>query len=1264
MLRLPACTRLGFLFALLTTSVAVAQDRVTSAPDTARVRTLRGYVHPQARPDMDRGPADPAMQLGRAMLTLTPAQGLEDFLRAQQTPNSPDYHRWLTPEQFAQHFAPTGNDQAKIVAWLESQGLRVQTIARGGQAILFSGSVAAVAKAFRTEFHTFEAAGKLHFANTKEPSIPLAFERVVSGVRGFNDFRLAPMLKRPLKRANPAFTTAGGDHNLAPEDVATIYNLAPLYAAGFDGTGQTIAVLGQTDINLADIRAFRKRFNLPDNDPRVVLFGTDPGFSAADEPEADLDLEWAGAIARNAEIVYVNSTDVISSLFYAIDNNLAPVISLSYGGCEAENTPDLRNFAQQANAQGITWVNSSGDSGAAGCDFSSPTPQATKGNVVSYPASIPEVTAIGGTTLNEGTSKYWAATNTQGGGSALGYIPETAWNDSKSRNELAAGGGGASVFYPKPFWQSAPGVPNDGARDIPDISFAASPDHDGYLAQTQGGPAIFGGTSVGTPVFAGLVGILNQYLVAKGTLTQPGLGNVNPVLYRLAQSAPFVYHDVLTGDIREPCAQGTPDCVNGFLGYSAGPGYDLATGLGSLDAWQLAKQWNTGVTSTTSLVATPAAAALTEIVTLTATVTAGGTSRPTGTVVFLSSYNILGTVSLTPGPGSSAIATLGVPMVRIAEGIGTVSALYNGDGVVGASGGTSFVDLQIPTDRSLVVPSIDPNPVYQFGTSWVFSITLQELAGFPTKVTGITFDGDPVPLTVLPRSNLPAFGFVQATLSNPVGITPTAGAHVFTFSGQDVGSVGNIGKVWTQSVTAVFLPSNAPALAPSILLTSAPRNVLQNPSADPACEWSQQLLVQEQGGFLTTLSRLTVSGTNMTGQIQQIFGTTRLAPWGTLTGTVCWAAKTVTPTKTFTLSGTGEIGAVSSVATATYTNAAANSAGTPAALGLSQKALSFSVPDASQTRTATIDLTFTGGDSVWTVDPFPANRTTRWLTVSPNSGQGPGRVTVKVSAAGLSVGAYRAYLIFQATNAFPQSVMVPVTLVIGASNTLSLSGISNAASFGSNAAPGSQMRVIGLNLAPNAAQTAKVPLNLTLAGVSATVNNVTAPLFSVAPGQINLQIPYETSPGSAIVAINSNGDIVSQEIPVAIAAPGIFANQNRFLVPVSAALPGDTLALYMTGEGDVTPTLATGDGPPTATPVSLLPRPRLPVTVTVAGIQAPVVFRGQLSGAAGVCQVNFTLPQGTPPGVQSVVVTVGGISSPPVNLTVMPEPNLSQTVLK
>ncbi|HVW87073.1 MAG TPA: protease pro-enzyme activation domain-containing protein [Bryobacteraceae bacterium] len=1229
------------LFSLTIASVSGAQDRIAGRVDSTRIRPLRGYVHPMARPDADQGPADSAMPISSGVLLLRPAAGLDAFLIRQQTPGSPEYRRWLTPDEFGARFGSSGNDTAKIVAWMESQGLRVENIARGGLWISFSGTAGSVGKAFRTEIHRYRAGGVTHYANATEPSIPLALDAVVAGVHGLNDFRPTPMVRTPL--ATPEFTSPSGSHTLGPDDIAAIYDIAPLYASGIDGTGQTIAVLGQTDINLADIRAFRQKFGLPPNDPRVLLFGKNPGTSQEDAVEANLDLEWAGAVARNATILYVNSSDVFLSLALAIDLNVAPVLSLSYSfGCEFENEQGFHPYSQQAAAQGMTWVVASGDTGAAGCDITSPTPQASKGKSISVPASLPEVTAIGGTTLNEGSGSYWNASNGPNGNSARTWIPEVTWNDSAQRNDLSATGGGASVFFTKPFWQSAPGVPDDGMRDVPDISFAASPDHDGYAIQTGGRPAIVGGTSVGTPIFAGVVALLNQYLVSQNAITQPGLGNVNPGLYRLAQSSTDVFHDITAGDNMVPCAQASPNCVNGMTGYMAGAGYDLATGLGSADIYHLVKEWTTGVSSTTTLTATPSDADVNDTVTLTATVTSPGTSRPTGTVTFLSSENVLGEVSLTPGTGSTATGSIGIPMVRIAENPGgTVQALYNGDGVVSGSGATTSVNLNIPAAGSLVIPSIDPNPVYQFGNAYFFGISFQEAAGVATKVTGQSFDGSAVlPLAI----SIPAYGAVFLS-SGISGLQATAGTHTFTFSGVD-----GDGRKWSQSVSAIFLPSSAPAISPSILLTSVPSKVLQNPAADASCQWSQQLRVEERSGFATSLTRLSVGSTDLTSQIQRIFGTRHLAPFGTLYGNFCWSNDNVSATKTFLMSGFGEIGTTTSKVTAAYSGAPA----APGSFSLSRTSVLFSAPASSaKTLTAAIDVALAGGVSTWTVGTLPSNATTRWLTVTPaGGGEGPGRVTVQASPAGLSNGVYRAYLTFQAQNAFPQAINIPVTLVVGASNALTISSVVNAGSAGATGAPGAQMRVYGFNLAPSAQQSGRPPLALTLAGVSATVNGVSAPLHAVAPEQITLQIPYETPPGMAVVAINNNGQIAWQEFPVATAAPGIFTDSGGYLAPSSTAAAGQTATLFLTGEGDVTPGLATGATPAFGTPVRSLPVPGLPVKVTVAGADAKVVFAAIPAGLVGVTQINFVVPSDAPAGVQPVVVTVGEAASPAARLNV------------
>jgi subtilase family serine protease len=321
----------------------------------------------------------------------------------------------------------SGDDIAKVTEWLRAQGLTVHDVARGRHWITFSGSAAQMSRAFHTEIHRYVSGGQQHFANAAELSIPAALQGIVSGVEGLDDFRLQPFYRKSIRSKPdglaPDQNSSGGSHFLAPDDVAAIYDIAPLYARGIDGTGQKLVIVGQTDLKMTDIHAFRARFNLPPNDPQVVLYGPDPGLDQTALGEADLDLELSGAIARNATIIYVNSIYVNLSAQYAVDQNLAPVMSMSFGACEISSALTLRSIAQQANAQGITWMISSGDSGAATCDRSAPTPQAEKGATVAYPASLPEATAVGGTEFDEGSGAYWASTNSANSASAASYIP-------------------------------------------------------------------------------------------------------------------------------------------------------------------------------------------------------------------------------------------------------------------------------------------------------------------------------------------------------------------------------------------------------------------------------------------------------------------------------------------------------------------------------------------------------------------------------------------------------------------------------------------------------------------------------------------------------------------------------------------------------------------------------------------------------------------------------------------------------------------------
>ena len=440
---------------------------------------------------------------------------------------------------------------------MRQQGFSNVTPARSRTWVGFSGSAAQVESAFHTPIHRYVINGNTHYANTSEPSLPGAFRDIVLAITALNDFRPSP---RGIV-VHPHFTSEiSGKHFLAPDDFATIYDIQALYGSGINGVGQSIAIVGQSDLskdtnhgNQYDVVTFRNVSNLPSVSLQVLLVpgDKDPGIVSGDVDEANLDVEWAGAVARYASLIYVNSQNALfNAMQYAIDQNLAPVISVSYGLCEAQlsssEVSTLTMVTQQGNAQGQTIVASSGDSGPADCDFSTdpnnPVKVATHGYAVDMPASLPSVTGMGGTEFSEGdatgATQYWSGTNNGNNGSALSYIPEMVWNDTVLSGSLAASGGGVSKLFSKPSWQTGTGVPADGQRDVPDLAFSSSADHDGYLICSQSSCVtgyrksdqtltVIGGTSAATPTFAGIVALIVQK-------TNDRQGNVNQYIYSLA----------------------------------------------------------------------------------------------------------------------------------------------------------------------------------------------------------------------------------------------------------------------------------------------------------------------------------------------------------------------------------------------------------------------------------------------------------------------------------------------------------------------------------------------------------------------------------------------------------------------------------------------------------------------------------------------------------------------------------------------------------
>jgi len=820
-------TRFVSLLAAIPAMVFAQHDRIASPIDDGRMAELPHSVPYKARAADDQGPVAPTFRLTFITLTMKPSAAqqadMEELLGEQADRSSPNYRRWLTPEQFGDRFGLSAADYDKMVSWLQSRHMHIERKARARNWIAFSGAARDVGIAFHTEIHRYLADGEPHIGNARGVSIPAGLRDVVGGIRGLDDFSYSP------SAAGPRNTGATGLHAIAPGDWAIIYDVAPLYAMGIDGAGQRIGVLGRSNLNQTDIDTFRSQFGLPPTVVEQHLVGADPGVTNAG-PEADLDLEWAGGIAPGATLVYIYAGTFDDAAQGAIDQDLATVLNESFGTCEPQTAEANRLMAQQANAEGITWVASSGDSGAADCDahgfFNATGNSATvsDGPAVAMPASFPEVTAVGGTEFNEAGGNYWSSMNNADGVSALSYIPEVVWNDT-GVGGLLASGGGASLYFAKPAWQVGPGVPADGARDVPDVSFSASGNHDPYMDVNANGVRS-GGTSASSPSFAGVVALLNQYLVSGGAIAKPGLGNINPELYRLARTISNAFHDITQGNNTVPCVPGSPGCVKSELGFSAGPGYDQATGLGSIDVFNMVTQWNLPAAGTsTSLTAAPSSVAFGGAVQLTATVTpaVAGPTAPTGEVAFTTAQAFLGTAPLVTSAGVTT-ATLNLANPPLAAATATmITATYSGDATFNSSAGSTSVSVGPGPGGSAVLVSISPDPV-QAGQ--FVRVRLTELGGAATTITGWTINGNnefSLFQQDFGSTALPAFGTLSATILT----TPVPGTRVYGFTGVDAN-----GRTWSQQYTLVLAGvfqaaqlNNAGSAADGYIATLAPDSI-------------------------------------------------------------------------------------------------------------------------------------------------------------------------------------------------------------------------------------------------------------------------------------------------------------------------------------------------------------------------------------------------------------------------------------------------------
>jgi subtilase family serine protease len=826
---------------------------VTQAVDDSVRTVLPGNVHPMARAEFDQGEAPLDLPLHRMLLVLKRSDqqeaALQRLIENQQNKKSASYHKWLTPEEFGASFGPADSDIAAVTNWLLASGFQVTQVSNGCTVIEFNGTAGQVKQAFGTAIHRFVVNGEEHWANVSNPSIPTALAPVVAGIDSLHNFlkqahnsyvgKYSEKTKQ-LDSPKPEYSFAGcgGEcYAVSPFDFATIYDLLPLWTATtpINGTGVTIAIVGRTDIYTgdpsstppipSDAVAFWTMFGLGQNGVpmptlKITTNGPDPGFTG-DEPEADIDTQWSGAAAPGATVNYVTSastetTDGVDlSALYIVDNNLAPVMSESYGNCEA-NLGSAANFYgaiwEQAAAQGITAMVSTGDNGSAGCDDPNTEAYAVSGLAVSGLASTPWNVAVGGTDFNQYKkwSTYWNNTNdttTQQSVKPNTYIPETTWNDSctnlllesltggtsnpetncnnsifSSFLDISAGSGGASALWLKPTWQTGNGVPQDNARDLPDVSLFASNDFLGsfyVICQSDevggtcnlGNLRGYGGTSVASPAFAGIMALVNQQWGRQG--------NANLVLYNLSSKQPTAFHDVPTGSTDDvPCLSGKTNCTitksgdtygllttNGSTdGYNTGTGFDLAAGLGSVDANVLVTNWNKAsfTPSTTALTLNvPANTTHGALVPVTVSVTPASPT-PTGDVALL-----VAPKPGTPGFDSHTLTngTASWPTSLLPGGTYQVIAHYEGDTTYGASYSSPSASFTINRENSSVyMPGVvtgtdgNGNPVYStsvvYASPYLLRADVQNAQGkfcnppretaCPTGTVAFTDNGNPL----------------------------------------------------------------------------------------------------------------------------------------------------------------------------------------------------------------------------------------------------------------------------------------------------------------------------------------------------------------------------------------------------------------------------------------------------------------------------------------------------------------------------------------
>jgi pseudomonalisin len=1144
-------------------SVSPVANRVSGRIDESDVVTLQGNVHPMARAEFDRGEVVPETPLARMVLVLAPSEAqqaeLDALTEAQQDPDSPLYHQWLTPAEYGTRFGVSPADLARITSWLQSHGFAVEPVSPGHRVVIFSGTAGQVADTFHTAMHSYAVGGQMHLANAQDPQIPAALAPVVSGVLSLHDFRRQSQMRPGRSIARPSVAqpenTQGSAHYLFPADYATIYNLNPLYTAGKNGAGATIAIVGRSNINLSDVSGFRSTSGLVANQPAVVLEGANPGLVSGDQDESTLDVEWAGAVAPNAALSFVvaastATTDGVDlSAQYIVNHKTATVMSTSYGSCEAamgsaENA-FYNSLWQQAASEGISSFVSAGDSGAAGCNSGSASSGSVAG--VNGLCSSPYSTCVGGTEFNEGSTSYWSTTNGAGNNSALSYIPEKVWNESASDggSGLWSGGGGVSEIYTQPSWQKGvSGANSNGMRAVPDVSLTAA-SHDGYLIEENGSWYVVGGTSAASPSFAGIMALVNQ---ADGSQ-----GNANPTLYGLLAASSDPFHATPTGN----------NSVPGVTGFTAsGASYNLATGLGSVNAATLLSVWpapgtpvvQNGFTLKTSASSESLLPGKTATFTITAAATGSFASAitlkamaPAGVTVSLSTTSIKS--------GGSATATITVSAAAAAS-TGSIT-------ITGTSSGI--------TQTATVAMTVLAKPTLTLSLGSAKVAVAQTLSGAiqVTTTTGGSYSG-PVALSV---AGLPAG--VTATWSS-ASYTPSAdGSVVSTLTLKPTATAVLTTSSLTITATGDSLKASATA---SLQVTAAPALAV---ALSPA-----QLSMTSMGTGSLTVTASSVGGVTLTSSASTaVFKITGL-PAG-ITGS--WSTATVSSSGALqaTLKLTGSTSALATSTQPTIAVTAADSvsgksytASKTLSLNVSHVAATLAVAPAATKlsvvagQKTTVQVTTTTGGSfagtvALSVPALPSGVTASWspasytatasgahtttLTLTASTTAAAATSTVEILASGDGVSGQSAVSLqvtpAPAISVAPSATQLSMTSMGTASLTVTVSpvgGVSLASS-----ASAAAFKITGLPAGITAAwgtpavtAAGALQAKLTLTGGTSALGTSTQPILSVsAPDSTTAKVYSATK----TVALTVSHVLPTLTVAAAAAKLSLVAGQSATL---------------------------------------------------------------------------------------------------------------------